>query len=582
MKNYVVLARKYRPQIFDDLIGQEVLVRTLTNGIKNGKLAQSYILTGIRGIGKTTSARIIAKALNCVGADGNGTETPNPCGVCEHCKAIAEDRHVDVQEIDAASNTGVDNIREIIDGTRYNPASARYKIYIIDEVHMLSKNAFNALLKTLEEPPAKVKFIFATTEIRKVPVTVLSRCQRFDLRRIDEELLGTHFTNIAKKEQIEIEEDAVKIIARLADGSVRDGLSLLDQSIAQSEGVVTTAAVREMVGISSKETLINLYESLLKGDIGTVLNDFKAMYNQGYDPVTVIQDLLNLTHLFTKLKLKSDTIENADLSDSERNKVSEIANQIEMPVFTMFWQMLLKGIDEIRISPSALQTVEMLLVRMCYMQGNTPTVDMLDKVVLAQPNTTATSPVQPAEKKTPESVAKAQTAPEVDAKTPTSVPTHTPVQAPTPAKTMFKTLSDVIDYAVEKSEMSIAVSLRNDVRVVKFEEGLIEITPTPQMEDNFAYKLSKKLLDWTNKRWLVNTVENTSGAKTVKEIEQDKREELKQDISKTPIVSAVLNSFPQSKIIDITKLEQEQQEEEDITDGYDGNDETSSGIAEEA
>ncbi len=566
-KNYIVLARKYRPQTFDDLIGQEVLVRTLTNAIKSGKLAQSYMLTGIRGIGKTTSARIIAKALNCVGVDGKGAETPNPCGVCEHCRAIAEDRHVDVQEIDAASNTGVDNAREIIEGTRYNPASARYKIYIIDEVHMLSKAAFNALLKTLEEPPEKVKFIFATTEIRKVPVTVLSRCQRFDLRRIDEELLGSH---IAKKENVEIEDGAIKIVARLADGSVRDGLSLLDQAIAQSEGAVTTTAVREMVGISSKETLINLYESLLRGNVAKALEDFKAMYNQGYDPVSVVQDLLNLTHLFTKIKLNAFTSDDVDLSDGEKNKITEITNAIEMPIFTMFWQMLLKGIDEIRISPSVLQTVEMLLIRMCYFQGHTPTPDMGDRVK-SVPKTVSETEQKKTEAPSGGLITSQNAAPIIEANETVKL------------DLMFETLQDVVSHAGKK-DMGIAVALRNDIRVVKFEQGLIEFIPNVGMDSSFAYKLAKKMLEWTNKRWVVNEVTGDfANVKTIKEQELQNKAELEQEVMKSPIVMEIKKYFPEATLMEIVDIENEQQQnEEELTNEYDGDDEASPKFAKEA
>ena len=285
---YRVLARKYRPSTFADLIGQEALVRTLSNAIASGRIAQSYMLTGIRGVGKTTSARIIAKALNCTGPDGNGSMTTEPCGVCENCKAIAEDRHVDVQEIDAASNTQVDNVREIIQSARYNPVSARFKIYIIDEVHMLSKSAFNALLKLLEEPPERVKFIFATTEIRKVPLTILSRCQRFDLRRVDAAEIADFFQKIAIKEQVEISPEALQIIAKCADGSVRDGLSLLDQAIAHSGEKVDADMVRSMLGLANRTVLFALFEALMKGDTPAVLQMFKEQHSAGADALTMM------------------------------------------------------------------------------------------------------------------------------------------------------------------------------------------------------------------------------------------------------------------------------------------------------
>ena len=292
---YRVLARKYRPAAFADLVGQEALVRTLKNAIETGRVAQAYMLTGIRGVGKTTSARIIARALNCVGPDGKGGMTANPCGVCEHCRAIAEDRHVDVIEMNAASNRGIDNIREIIETTRYNPTSARFKIYIIDEVHMLTNEAFNALLKTLEEPPERVKFIFATTEIRKVPTTVLSRCQRFDLRRVEPELLTVHFKNIVQKENVEAEDEALRLIAKAADGSVRDGLSLLDQAIAHGGGKVTAEFVRAMIGLADRAAIVDLFEALMKGDIHAALDLFNRQYASGADPMIVLQDLLDLT-----------------------------------------------------------------------------------------------------------------------------------------------------------------------------------------------------------------------------------------------------------------------------------------------
>ena len=315
---YRVLARKYRPTTFADLIGQDALVQTLKNAIDTNKIAQAYILTGIRGIGKTTSARIIARALNCIGPDGKGTMTTNPCGVCEHCRAIAEDRHVDVIEIDAASNTGVANIREIIDTTRYNPTSARFKIYIIDEVHMLSVPAFNALLKTLEEPPERVKFIFATTEIRKVPITVLSRCQRFDLKRVEPELLTRHLKNIVQKENVTAQEEALKLIARAADGSVRDALSLLDQAIAHGAGNVDSELVRSMIGLTDRSLIVELYEHLMKGDIKATLSAFENQYNSGADPVVVLQDLLDLTHRITRIKIAESLADDKSFSPDEK------------------------------------------------------------------------------------------------------------------------------------------------------------------------------------------------------------------------------------------------------------------------
>ena len=315
---YVVLARKYRPQNFDDLLGQDALVQTLTNAIKNNRLHHAYILTGIRGVGKTTTARIIAKALNCTGKDGHGGPTIKPCGICDNCKAISEGRHIDVLELDAASRTGVDDIREILDGVRYKPTNARYKVYIIDEVHMLSKNAFNALLKTLEEPPSHVKFIFATTEIRKVPVTVLSRCQRFDLQRLTIDTLFNHFKNIIAKEGLQAEDEALQIIAKAADGSCRDGLSLLDQAISLSSGIVKTDIVKNMIGLADRNQTFELFEALVQGKVDEVLNKLDEQYKNGANPTTLLQDLVNITHMIAKAKIVPSSAEDDSLSESEK------------------------------------------------------------------------------------------------------------------------------------------------------------------------------------------------------------------------------------------------------------------------
>jgi DNA polymerase-3 subunit gamma/tau len=325
--SYRVLARKYRPGSFAELVGQSAMVTTLTNAMAMGRLAHAFVLTGVRGVGKTTTARIIARALNCIGPDGTGGPTPDPCGECPNCVAIAEDRHVDVIEMDAASRTGVDDIREIIDGVRYKPVSARYKVYIIDEVHMLSKNAFNALLKTLEEPPEHVKFIFATTEIRKVPVTVLSRCQRFDLRRVDAEVLESHLGAIADKEGAKVAPGALTVLARAADGSVRDGLSLLDQAIGQAADEVTADQIRDMLGLADRTLVFDLFDHVMKGEIATALDLFDAMYKSGADPVAVVQDLLDHTHWITRMKVAPDAARVSAVSDTERTRGGDMAGR---------------------------------------------------------------------------------------------------------------------------------------------------------------------------------------------------------------------------------------------------------------
>jgi DNA polymerase-3 subunit gamma/tau len=366
---YQVLARKYRPATFAGLIGQEAMVRTLTNAMASGRLAHAFVLTGVRGVGKTTAARIIARCLNCIGPDGGGGITPEPCGVCEHCRAIAEDRHMDVIEMDAASRTGVDDIRELIDGVRYRPTTARYKVYIIDEVHMLSKNAFNALLKTLEEPPEHVKFIFATTEVRKIPVTVLSRCQRFDLRRIDAETLAAHFKRIVEEEGAKVTDGALNMIVRAADGSVRDGLSLFDQAIAHCGGEVGEDQVRRMLGLADRTITFDLLDAVMKGDADTALRYLGQQYAAGADPAVVLEDMLELTHWLTRIKVVPGAADAFGVPEAERVRGGEMAGKLSMAAVARAWQMLLKGLGEVRLAPRPEQAAEMILVRLAFASG---------------------------------------------------------------------------------------------------------------------------------------------------------------------------------------------------------------------
>ena len=367
--DYRVLARKYRPATFAGLIGQEAMVRTLTNAMASGRLAHAFVLTGVRGVGKTTAARIIARCLNCVGPDASGGITPEPCGVCEHCRAIAEDRHMDVIEMDAASRTGVDDIRDLIDGVRYRPTSARYKVYIIDEVHMLSKNAFNALLKTLEEPPEHVKFIFATTEVRKIPVTVLSRCQRFDLRRIDAETLAAHFRGIVDNEGAKVTDGALNMVVRAADGSVRDGLSLFDQAIAHSGGEVGEDQVRRMLGLADRTITFDLLDAVMKGDADKALRYLGEQYAAGADPAVVLEDMLELTHWLTRIKVVPGAADAFGVPEAERVRGGEMAERLSMAAVARAWQMLLKGLGEVRLAPRPEQAAEMVLVRLAFASG---------------------------------------------------------------------------------------------------------------------------------------------------------------------------------------------------------------------
>ena len=397
-REYRVLARKYRPQTFKDLIGQETLVKTLANALQYGRLAHAFVLTGVRGIGKTTTARIIAKGLNCVGADGNGGPTINPCGTCSNCLSITEDRHVDILEMDAASRTGVDDIREILDGVRYKPVGARYKIYIIDEVHMLSKNAFSALLKTLEEPPENVKFIFATTEIRKVPITVLSRCQRFDLRRISLEDLINLFSTICEKENIQADSEALRLIARAADGSARDGLSLLDQAMALTEDQISPELVQKMLGLGDKKELFDLFEEVMQGNVPEALSRVVNLNALGADPLQIAQDLLEITHLVTKFKVASKVVGEM-VTDLEIERGNYLASKLPMVQLGRCWQMLLKGISEIQQATSQLAALEMVLIRLAYLAepdkpnetAEKPNLDIKKKVNINQINDEETS-----------------------------------------------------------------------------------------------------------------------------------------------------------------------------------------------
>ncbi len=379
-QEYRVLARKYRPLNFDELIGQEALVRTLTNAIETGRIAHAFMLTGVRGVGKTTTARIIAKALNYKGPDGTAGATTGDTSDCALCQAIAEDRHPDVIEMDAASRTGIDDIREILDGVRYAPTEARYKVYIIDEVHMLSKQAFNALLKTLEEPPAHVKFIFATTEIRKVPITVLSRCQRFDLRRVDVPTLGAHFERICKSENVKAEDEALTLIARAADGSVRDGLSILDQAISVSQGDITADHVKNMLGLADKEGSLDLLAHALRGETQQALEILESYYKAGADPVVVLQDVLDLTHTLTRLRAVPDSaaLSNGALSPDMLKRAEEISKTLSMPSLSKAWQLLLKGLNEVQNAPNPQIAAEMVIMRLSYAANLPDPKDLLE------------------------------------------------------------------------------------------------------------------------------------------------------------------------------------------------------------
>ena len=553
---YRVLARKYRPTTFADLVGQEALVRTLKNAIETNRIAQAYILTGIRGIGKTTSARIIARALNCIGPDGKGRMTTEPCGVCEHCRAIAEDRHVDVIEIDAASNTGVANVREIIETTRYNPTSARFKIYIIDEVHMLSTAAFNALLKTLEEPPERVKFIFATTEIRKVPTTVLSRCQRFDLRRVEPDLLTTHFKNIVAKENVSAEDEALKLIARAADGSVRDGLSLLDQAIAHGGGTVTAEFVRAMIGLADRAAVVDLYEQLMRGDIKTALDSFEKQYAVGADPVVVLQDLLGLTHWLTRVKIAPELAEDGSMAAEERKRCVEMAQKLPMSVLTRTWQMLLKGVDEALRAPSEKQAAEMVLIRLAYAADLPTPADLIKEIKSGSLPLPASKPSFPTASAAPSAPVQSDWSGIRVEGNAVPVPQSQP-----DGNAVFNSLADVVAYAYKQNDMMFAFNVERYVSVVSFEQGKIEFFPLENTPHNLAGDMVERLRKWTGKQWVVSVV-SKQGGQTLIQQAQINAEKLRRKMSQNPLVSAVLLAFPNSKIETIRPQKTTQTENE--------------------
>ena len=542
---YKVLARKYRPSTFAELIGQEAMVRTLTNAIASRRLPHAWMLTGVRGVGKTTTARIIARALNCTGADGKGGETIEPCGVCDSCVAIADDRHVDVMEMDAASRTGVDDIRDIIDGVRYGPVSARYKIYILDEVHMLSKNAFNALLKTLEEPPPHTKFIFATTEIRKVPVTVLSRCQRFDLRRIDASMLVQHFNNIALKERFSIEEEAVKLIAHAADGSVRDGLSLLDQAIARGNGKVGTDDVKDMLGLADKAHSVELCRKLLRGEMAAALGVFDNMQQAGADSLQTLQDLCDLIHLLTKAQIIADFSKNADLSEMDRQILTDLAD-VKLPALTRAWQILLKGIGEVQSAPHPVQAAEMVLVRLGYAAELPPPADLIkqlrEQIGSGSGTNVPTNSGGGGGARAVLNVGNGAPVVRHSAQPSASVLVDAVAQP--------QTFKEIVALFEEYREGTLVAQLRSEVHPVRCGIGILEVRLNAGASPNLVNKIALCLTKWTGQRWMVS-VSDAVGEPTIAEEEQAVEQRRMDKINSHPLVQSVLTSFPGAKIISI-------------------------------
>ncbi|WP_236042588.1 DNA polymerase III subunit gamma/tau [Roseibium aggregatum] len=577
---YRVLARKYRPKTFEDLVGQEPMVQTLENAFETGRIAQAWMLTGVRGVGKTTTARILARGLNyeVPGAAGKPTVKLEQEGT--HCKAIMEGRHVDVIEMDAASHTGINDIREIIDAARYRPATARYKVYIIDEVHMLSNAAFNGLLKTLEEPPEHVKFIFATTEIRKVPITVLSRCQRFDLRRIEQAKLIGLLRRISDAEGIEISDEALMLIARAGEGSARDSLSLLDQAMAHGAGAIQADDLRQMLGLADRVRVIDLFEHVMAGRIEEALDELQAQYEVGADPAIVLTDLADFTHLVTRIKVAPKSADEASVTEAERARGRECAEKLSVRLLSRAWQILLKGVQEVQAASKPLAAADMVLVRLAYAADLPDPGELMEKVRSGQMPLGGSAPANPGSAPggggaqamavggtampgaggnggpamqasarpqlaaiqggMPQAEPVRQTAPET---------APAPETQPAPAYAL-KNLRDCAALASEKRDIPMKVAIQRQMRLVKFESGKIEIQPTEDAPADIAGELGRKLTEWTGQRWWV-VVSRSQGRPTIHEEEEANQQQLLSDAKSHPTVAALLAQFPGAKVVDV-------------------------------
>ncbi|MBB4002706.1 MAG: DNA polymerase III subunit gamma/tau [Aurantimonas endophytica] len=566
---YRVLARKYRPASFEDLIGQEPMVRTLTNAFETGRIAQAWMLTGVRGVGKTTTARILARALNYQ------TETIDQPTIHMvepgiHDQAIMEGRHVDVVEMDAASHTGIDDVREIIAQVRYRPVSARYKVYIIDEVHMLSNQAFNGLLKTLEEPPEHVKFVFATTEIRKVPITVLSRCQRFDLRRVDTPTLIAHLQKIADAESVAIDAEALRLIARAAEGSVRDALSLTDQAIAHGAGAISGVAVRDMLGLADRVRIIDLFETLMKGDGRAALTELRDQYQAGADPAVVLADLADFTHLVTTLRYVPEAAEDAALSPMEAERGLAFSTTLSIRTLSQVWQMLLKALEETRNATTPRQAAEMALIRIAH-AADMPSPDDLVRLIRKEGTDAlpapVTQPTRPAEPRDPPSGGNGSAA-SAQARLPRPAPSASPSRAhlalastsPAPERASpeqvaapdigIGSLEDLVALAETKRDSLMRVSIHRYLRLVKLVPGRLEVALTPEAPRTLISDLTRKLHEWTGQRWVV-AISSGEAMPTLEEVETSRRATLLSDAALDPEVAAILSAFPGAKIVDV-------------------------------
>jgi DNA polymerase-3 subunit gamma/tau len=558
---YRVLARKYRPTTFDDLIGQDAVVRTLRNAFATGRIAQAYMLTGVRGVGKTTTARLIARALNYVGPGGDKGPTMDMAEPGLHCEAILQSRHVDVMEMDAASRTGVDDIREIIEQVRYGPLTARYKVYIIDEVHMLSKHAFNALLKTLEEPPAHVKFIFATTEVRKVPVTVLSRCQRFDLRRVGAGLLIDHFRRILAAEDVTADDEALRLIARAAEGSVRDGLSLLDQAIAYCGRHLEGTVVQQMLGVADRARIADLFQKLMTGDAAGALSEFEAQHDQGNDPLAILSDLAQLVHWVTRVKVVPASADDPTRSESEREAGRRLAQGLAMPALTRAWQMLLKGLEEVSASENPALAAEMVLIRLAYAADLPDPADLVRRLTEDGEGKGTIERTRPADT----SAARPLPLPPAGARMAASEG-GTLAERAEPARRMapaepgessrpldFSSLADIALYVGERRDIKLKSDIERFVRPIRVETGRIEMALEPGASPGLPGEIARRLEGWTGVRWMV-TVAREGGEPPLSHQRKSTREGLLASARELPAVRAVLERFPGAEIVDVKPL----------------------------
>lgn len=557
INSYKILARKYRPETFKDLVGQEAMVKTLKNAFDANRIAQSFILTGIRGTGKTTTARIIAKGLNCIGIDQKGEPTVEPCGRCSNCTAIIDGSHVDVIEMDAASRTGVDDIREIIESIYYKASTGRFKVYIIDEIHMLSNNAFNALLKTLEEPPEHVKFIFATTEIRKVPVTVLSRCQRFDLRRIEPEEMIKLLQKITAFEGVNVSEDAIRLITRAAEGSARDATSLLDQAISHGGGSSNAKHVRAMLGIADRGRVLDLFEMIMRGDTASALTELGSQYSDGADPIVILKDLAEITHWISVAKITPNINEDPTITPDERNRGVEFSQILSMRVLTRMWQMLIKSLDEINIAPSPIMAAEMIIIRLTHAADLPPTDDLIKKIEKILKRNSSNKSIETQSK----SMNKSSTSEEL------SLPKQNGSSnlkiAPMASKEIeidsYIKFDDVLELIKQKRDVKLLIDIENGLRLVFYRPGHIEFTPTNFAPADLAQRLSNRLKEWTGLRWAISIVQNGE-AQTIVERKEKNAKDLENDAYAHPFVKEALVQFPDARIIKVVSKEKLEQE----------------------